>query len=55
MAKRYAIKIGEIHLISDKPITEERRIAALKELEKYGTFVLKYFDMKMDFILPPSP
>lgn len=27
---RYAVKIGEIHLRSDKPITKEQRTAAIK-------------------------
>ena len=34
--KRYAIKIGEIKLVSSKPITEDERKEAIQELQKRG-------------------
>jgi hypothetical protein len=30
---RYAVKIAEIHLVSDKPITEEERKEVLEDLQ----------------------
>ena len=30
--KRYAVKIGEIHLVSNEPITEEARKKAVREV-----------------------
>jgi len=35
---RYAIKIGEVHLRSDKPITGAERAEALRQLD--GVYVL---------------
>ncbi|MEL7086831.1 MAG: hypothetical protein AAGL98_00065 [Planctomycetota bacterium] len=32
----YAIKIGEVHFRSDKPITDEQRKEAVKALLKHG-------------------
>lgn len=33
---RYAIKIGEIHVVSDKPITDEERSRAVQDFMKFS-------------------
>lgn len=33
---RYAIKIGEIHLVSDKPITSEQRLEVVRSFLSCG-------------------
>ena len=41
---RYAVKIGEVHIRSDKPITDEMRERAILKLERDGTALISTID-----------
>jgi hypothetical protein len=33
MSQRFAVKLGEVHLVADRPITEKEREAAAREVK----------------------
>lgn len=63
MSKRFAVKLGEIHLVADRPITPEELAQAVAEYEKRVLIGVELLDsegylrevLQVEIRLPPSP
>lgn len=55
MSKRFAVKLGEIHLISNEPITPELAKIARENMARELALAPIIDGLFVEFRLPPSP